>query len=204
MSSVRTTPRVGARPSRRSSPKIACSTSPGAPTVAATRSIASRARSRLLTLTFDISQLPGPRNWAMAGGSNGYRAALGRRQLTPGLISSLSGTAGLPPFISFSTSVPELNSAVHANLLLSVGVGDLADKLGPGHVHGSVDLASFRSPIVLEDFHHQGRVVRDYDARLKHAQQPNLPLGLAESSRGIDRHIGVQALTNSRYGRETG
>ncbi len=44
----------------------------------------------------------------MAGGSNGYRAALVRRQLTPGLTSSLPGTAGLPPFISFSTSCPEL------------------------------------------------------------------------------------------------
>ena len=31
-----------------------------------------------------------------------------RRPLTPGLISSLSGTAGLPPFISFSISYPEL------------------------------------------------------------------------------------------------
>jgi hypothetical protein len=48
----------------------------------------------------------------MAGGSNGYRAALVRRQLTPGLISSLPGTAGLPPFIFFSTSYPELDSAV--------------------------------------------------------------------------------------------
>ena len=86
----------------------------GASTVAATRSIASRARSGLLTLTFDISQLPSPRNWAMAGGSNGYRAALVRRQLTPGLISSLPGTAGLPPFISFSTSYPELDSAVRS------------------------------------------------------------------------------------------
>src|SRR6266853_264239 len=57
MSSVRTTPRVGARPSTRFSPKIACSTSPGASTVAATRSFASPERSRLLTLTFDISQL---------------------------------------------------------------------------------------------------------------------------------------------------
>src|SRR2546423_8315049 len=75
------------------------------------RAIASRARSRLSTLTFDISQLPGPRNWAMAGGSNGYRAALVRRQLTPGLISSLPGTAGLPPFISFSTSYPEQPNA---------------------------------------------------------------------------------------------
>jgi len=44
----------------------------------------------------------------MAGGSNGYRATLARHQLTPGLISSLLGTAGLPPFISFSTSYPEL------------------------------------------------------------------------------------------------
>ena len=49
----------------------------------------------------------------MAGGSNGYRAAPVRRQLTPGLISSLPETAGLPPFISFSTSYPELlNSLV--------------------------------------------------------------------------------------------
>jgi hypothetical protein len=48
----------------------------------------------------------------MAGGSNGYRAALVSRQLTPGLISSLPRTAGLPPFISFSTSYPELDSAV--------------------------------------------------------------------------------------------
>jgi hypothetical protein len=48
----------------------------------------------------------------MAGGSNGYRAALVRHQLTPGLISSLCGTAGLPPFISFSTSYRELDSAV--------------------------------------------------------------------------------------------
>jgi hypothetical protein len=44
----------------------------------------------------------------MAVASNGYRAALVRHPLTPGLISSLSGTAGLPPFISFSTSYPEL------------------------------------------------------------------------------------------------
>jgi len=44
----------------------------------------------------------------MAVGSNGYRAALVSRQRTPGLISSSSGTAGLRPFISFSTSYPEL------------------------------------------------------------------------------------------------
>src|SRR6266566_9827389 len=40
----------------------------------------------------------------MAGGSNGYRAAVVRRQHTLVLISSLPGTAGLPPFTFFSTS----------------------------------------------------------------------------------------------------
>ena len=44
----------------------------------------------------------------MAGGSDGYRAALVRRRLTPGLISSLPGTAGSPPFISSSTSYRHL------------------------------------------------------------------------------------------------
>jgi GAF domain-containing protein len=48
----------------------------------------------------------------MAGGSNGYRAALAMRQLTPGLISSLPETAGLPPFISSSTSYLELGAVV--------------------------------------------------------------------------------------------
>ena len=43
----------------------------GVSTVGATRSIASLARSGLLTQTLDISQLLSPRNWAMPGGSNG-------------------------------------------------------------------------------------------------------------------------------------
>jgi len=84
--------------------------------------IALRARSRLLTLTFGISQLPSLRNWAMPGESNGYRAVLVRRQLTPGLISSLLGTAGLPPFISFSTSYSEPDSAVVKTLTRQINV----------------------------------------------------------------------------------
>ena len=48
----------------------------------------------------------------MAGWSDGYRADLVRRRLTPELISSLPGTAGLPPFISFSISYPELERFV--------------------------------------------------------------------------------------------
>src|SRR5207253_8284572 len=107
-SSVKMTPRVGARPSTRSTPKTVCFTTPAREfTVAVTRSIAWQARSRLLTLTFYISQLPSPRNRAMAGWSDGYRADLVRRRLTPELISSLPGRAGLRPFISFSTSYPE-------------------------------------------------------------------------------------------------
>jgi hypothetical protein len=78
------------------------------------------ARSRLLTLTFNISQLPSPRNWAMAAGSNGLRAGLARRQFTPELISSLSAMAGLPPFISSSTSYPERCEG-------------FAQRLGPAH-----------------------------------------------------------------------
>jgi hypothetical protein len=63
-----------------------------------------------------------------AGGPNGYRAALERRQLTPGLISSFPGTAGLPPFISFPTSYPErtlprYGPAVDAHLK-TVSVGE--------------------------------------------------------------------------------
>ena len=93
------------------------STSPRASTVAAPRSIASRARSRRLTLTFDISQLPSPRSWAMAAGSDGSRAALVRRQPTPGRISSLPGTAGSPPSISSSTGYPELDPPAPRPLL---------------------------------------------------------------------------------------
>ena len=48
----------------------------------------------------------------MVGGSNGYRAVLVRRQLTPGLISSLRGMAKLPLFTSFSISYPKLDSAM--------------------------------------------------------------------------------------------
>jgi hypothetical protein len=42
----------------------------------------------------------------MSGGSDGCRAALILGHLTPGLSSF-----GLPPFIAFSTSYPELDSA---------------------------------------------------------------------------------------------
>src|SRR6267142_121713 len=48
----------------------------------------------------------------MVGESAGWRAALASCQLTPGPISSLPAMAGLPPFISSSTSYPDLNSAV--------------------------------------------------------------------------------------------
>ena len=78
----------------------------------------------ILTPTFDISRLPSRRSWAMAGGSDGYLAAPVRRPLTPGLISSLSGTAGLPPSTSFSTSYPELDSAVRHPMPRIVNDGD--------------------------------------------------------------------------------
>src|SRR5260370_39895933 len=113
MSSVKTIPLAGALPSTRFTLKIAFSTTPARESiVVVTKSTASRARSKLLTLNSDISQLPSPRNRAMAGWSAGYQAARVRRQHTLVLISSLPGTAGLPPFIFFSTNYPDLDSAV--------------------------------------------------------------------------------------------
>src|SRR6267154_222781 len=113
MSSVKTIPLAGAPPSTRFTLKIAFSTTPARESiVAVTKSTASRARSKLLTLNSDISQLPSPRNRSMAGWTARYQVALVKRQLTPGLISSLSRAAGLPPFISFLTSYRERNSAV--------------------------------------------------------------------------------------------
>src|SRR6267378_8370352 len=113
MSSVKTIPLAGAPPSTRFTLKIAFSTTPARESiVAVTKSDASRARSKLLTLNSDISQLPSMRNRAMAGWSGGYQAARVVRQLTQEPISSLPGTAGSPPFISFSTSYRELDSAV--------------------------------------------------------------------------------------------
>jgi hypothetical protein len=61
---------------------------------------------------FLYKPIAAPEELGNGGRSNGCRAAQVRRQLTPGLISSLPGTAVLPPFISFSTSYPELESAV--------------------------------------------------------------------------------------------
>src|ERR1700758_4759403 len=113
MSSVKTIPLAGVRPSTRFTLKIAFSTTPARESfVAVTKSTASRARSKLLTLNSDISQRPSLRNRAMAGWSAGYRAARVRRQLTPGPISSLRRTAGSPPFTSSSTNYRELDSAV--------------------------------------------------------------------------------------------
>src|SRR5262245_19487510 len=95
-----------------------------------------------------------------------------------------------------------LSNPCLSSSLLSVGLGDLADKFGPRHVHGPIDLAGLWPRVVLEDFHHQGRVIRDNNTGLKHAQKPDLALGLAERARGIDRDIGTQPLADGRDGRK--
>jgi hypothetical protein len=69
-------------------------------------------------------------------------------------------TRPLPPACQRSTQLGEDSHS------LSEGLGDLADERGPTHIHGRIDLAGLRSRIVLEDFHHQGCIVRDNNARL--------------------------------------
>src|SRR5260370_9552744 len=147
MSSVKTIPLAGAPPSTRFPLKIAFSTTPARESiVAVTKSTASRARSKLLTLNSDISQLPSPRNRAMAGWSAGYQAPRVRRQLTRGPISSLPGTAGLPPFISFSTSYPELNSAVLRHTDNERLVGNPEVKSGASEQLGILNFPDARRP----------------------------------------------------------
>ena len=93
----------------------------------------------------------------MAGGSNGYRAALVRDQLTPGLISSLPETAGSPPFISSSTSYPELDSAVPpgpqwhllgATIWSAMALPATFTLGTPRGLFGSIDLMATHSPSV--------------------------------------------------------
>src|SRR5260370_13897565 len=67
-SSVKTIPLAGAPPSTRFTLKIAFSMTPARESiVAVTKSTASRARSKLLTLNSDISQLPSLRKWGNGG-----------------------------------------------------------------------------------------------------------------------------------------
>ena len=61
---------------------------------------------------FRYQTIAAPEELGNGGRVRWVSGRLVRRQRTPGLISSLPGTAGLPPFISFSTSSPELDSAV--------------------------------------------------------------------------------------------
>ena len=56
---------------------------------------------------FRYQPIAAPEELGNAGTFDGCRAALVTRPLMPGLISSLPGTAGLPPSIFFSTSYPE-------------------------------------------------------------------------------------------------
>jgi SnoaL-like domain len=61
---------------------------------------------------FRYQPIAGPEELGNAGRLQWVSGPLVRLQLTPGLISSLPWTAGLPLFISFSTSYRELDSAV--------------------------------------------------------------------------------------------
>jgi len=110
---VKATRAPGAQPSTRSSPKrLHVLRAQGRLPRPAGRDDRVGVRSGY-SLNLDISQLTGPRNWAMAGGSNGYPAALVRRPATTGLISSIAEDGRIAAVISFSTrylqTVPHLD-----------------------------------------------------------------------------------------------
>jgi len=83
--------------------------------VAATRSIASRARSRLLTLSFDISQLAGPEE---LGNCGRIRWVSGRPDEAPGYAGTdfiIAQDGRISAVYLFSTSYRELDSTVPEN-----------------------------------------------------------------------------------------
>ena len=115
----------------------------------------------------------------LTGSSVQTQRRLGWRPTGPGLIADLDPAHYFAETDSVGTFAPNRVRATSgcrqcrtrrrglpAGWLLSVGLGDLADELSPGHIHGPVHLAGLWPRIVLEDFHHQGRVVRDNNARL--------------------------------------
>ena len=66
---------------------------------------------RATHLEFRYQPIAEPEETGNGGRVRWVAGRSGEAQLTPGLISSLPAMAGLPPFISFSISYPELNSA---------------------------------------------------------------------------------------------
>jgi hypothetical protein len=59
-----------------------------------------------------------------------------------------------------------LKRSVHR--LLGVGLRHLAYQLGPIHIHRSIDRTGLGPTVVFENFDHQRRVVRQYNACLQH------------------------------------
>src|SRR5467141_1366213 len=114
----------------------------------------------------------------MAGGSAGYRAALVRRQPTPGLISSLPRTAGLPPFISFSTSYRDLDSAVRRTMR-RIGNGSSSDNTRPlDCTGGSVITLRGRRAGGLLPHCHQDRTNQSHQAPCREHPVWWFPVGL--------------------------
>jgi len=113
-------PLSGARHRRDLQLKIAFSRpQQGSLSWAVTKSTASR-RDQATHLNSDISHYRAAEFGAMAGWSAGIRPPGEAPALRAGPISSLRRTAGSPPFISFSTSYPELDSAAHDTRMTNV------------------------------------------------------------------------------------
>ena len=81
--------------------------------MAATRLIGSQARSGLHILTFDISQLPNRRNWAMAGASKWVSGRSGYAPAYAGTDFIIARDGRIAAVYLFLDKLPELGSVVY-------------------------------------------------------------------------------------------
>ena len=74
--------------------------------------------------------------------------------------------------------------------------------MAPRHVERAIHGAGLRPSVVFEDLNHHRRVVGQYDASLRHAQEARLAFGLAEGAGRIDCDIGIQTARHRGHGRK--
>ena len=134
----------------------------------------------------------------LRGGTDRVRSGRGGSWVRPRRFEAQPPGDATPPadHLSTPTNLPRATpigsrdatasgSRHSAHTLPPVRLSDLAHKLGPGHVDGSINGARVRPRVVLQDLDHQARVAGGDYARVQHAQETDLALGLTERAARI-------------------